>query len=459
MEIRPTQATPAAAGSSSAAGAARAESAATPQDAFLQGDGQPVKLIIQHQDAAKLAEMKAAILARSPQNHVTAELPLINGFAVEIAPDSSGVLPDLTKVAKDVKVHLDGEISIPPGETEDPFAPLMDNANVSLGVDKLWAKGITGKDVVVCVIDTGIAPHPDLRNKIVGFHDVVNGRAEPYDDQGHGTHVAGITAGDGTASQGRYKGVAPEAKLVGVKVLDGNGSGSFSDVIKGIQWAVENKDTHKINVINMSLGGGVREGYKDDPVAQAVEAAEAAGITPVIAAGNSGPRAGTIGTPAHAEHVITVGALDDRGTPERTDDQIARFSSRGPTRVDKLDKPDILAPGVNITAADSRGDGYRSLSGTSMATPFAAGVAALMIQAKPGITPEQVKQLMIKTADKLTPPQPPPPEGECPAPAPIGGTPAEGFGHVHQGAGVVDPVEAVEYLMTLSAAEGQPPQA
>lgn len=455
MEIRPTHA-PAVGAGSAPVGAARPQADEQPQDSWISSDGGPVRLIIQHQDAAKLEELKKAILAKSPQNQVTAELPLIHGFAVEVAADSTGVLPDLSKVAGDVKIHLDGEISIPPGEVEDPFRPLMDNANQTLGVDKLWAKGITGKDVVVAIIDTGIAPHPDVKDRIIAFHDLVNGRTEAYDDQGHGTHVAGITAGDGKSSEGRFKGVAPEAKLVGVKVLDGNGSGSFSDVIKGIQWAVENAKTHNIKVINMSLGGSVRQGYKDDPVAQAVEAAVAAGITPVIAAGNSGPRAGTIGTPAHAEHVITVGALDDKGTLDRTDDGIASFSSRGPSRIDKLDKPDILAPGVNITSLSNTGNGYRSLSGTSMATPFAAGVAALMIQAKPDITPERVKQMMIKTADKLTPPQPKPPEGECPAPLPIGGTPASGYGNTHQGAGVVDPVESVEYLLSLAQAQDTP---
>lgn len=457
MEIRPTQSLSLPGSAAAPASAARPQAEAVPQDSFTQGEG-PVRLIIQHDDAQKLEELKSAILAKNPNNQVTAELPLINGFAVEITPDENGVLPDLSKVDKNVQIHLDGMVSIPDGEmtSEDPIAPLMDAATPSMGVDKLWAKGITGKGVVMAVIDTGIAPHPDYKDRIVGFHDLVNGKTEAYDDQGHGTHCAGIAVGDGAASDGKYKGVAPEAKLVGVKVLDSRGSGTFANVIKGIQWAVENKEKFDISVISLSLGGGVRESYKKDPVAQAVEAAVAKGITTVVAAGNSGPRGGTIGTPAHAERVVTVGALDDKGTVDRTDDTVARFSSRGPTRVDKLDKPDILAPGVNITAADSRTGGYRSLSGTSMATPFAAGVAALMVQARPGITPEQVKQLMLKTADKLTPPAPPAPpppkEGETPAPpaapAPIGGTPPNGFGNSHQGAGVVDAVEAVEFLLT-----------
>ncbi len=447
MEIRPTQATPVNTGSAPTR-AARPQADEQPKDSWISSDGGPVRLIIQHEDQQKLEELKKAILAKNPQNQVTAELPLIHGFAVELTPDANGVLPELTKVAGDVRIHLDDEMSIPEGETQD-LGPLLDTAGPSLGVDKLWAKGITGKNVVVAVIDTGIAQHPDVKDRIIGFQDMVNGKTEAYDDQGHGTHCAGIVAGDGTASQGKYKGVAPEAKLIGVKVLDSRGSGSFSNVIKGIQWAVDNAKEKGINIISMSLGGRASKSYKDDPVAQAVEAAVKAGITPIIAAGNEGPSAGTIGTPAIAEHVITVGALDDKGTLDRSDDGIANFSSRGPSKFDKLDKPDILAPGVNITSLSNTGDGYRSMSGTSMATPFMAGVAALMVQAKPDITPEQLKQLSIKTADKLTPA----------APQPIGGSPAKGFEHTQQGAGVIDPVETVEYLLSLNPPKPAPPTA
>ncbi len=446
MEIRPTQASPVSTASAHA-GAARPQADEQPKDSWISSDGGPIRLIIQHEDQQKLEELKKAILAKNPQNHVTAELPIINGFAVELAPDAEGVLPELTKVAGDVRIHRDDEMSIPEGETQD-VGPLLDNASPTLGVDKLWAKGITGKDVVVAVIDTGIAQHPDVKDRIIGFQDMVNGKTEAYDDQGHGTHCAGIVAGNGTASAGKYKGVAPEAKLVGVKVLDSRGSGTFSNVIKGIQWAVDNAQQFGIKVISMSLGGRASQGYKDDPVAQAVEAAVKAGITPVIAAGNEGPSAGTIGTPAIAEHVVTVGALDDKGTLDRADDAIASFSSRGPSKYDKLDKPDILAPGVNITSLSNTGDGYRSMSGTSMATPYMAGVAALMVQARPEITPEQLKQLAIKTADKLTPP----------GPQPIGGTPAKGFEHTQQGAGVIDPVETVEYLLSLNPPKPAPPK-
>ncbi len=452
MEIRPTMTTPMYTGTANtgAVASANSESNNIPQEVFTASSNGPVSIIVQHDDAAKLAELKNSILAQNPNNRVTADLGLINGFAVEVNAGADGtILPDLNKVAGEgVSVFLDQQIGIPEKdmkELEDTFQPLMDNANVTLGVDTLHAKGITGKDTTICVIDTGIAQHPDVKDRIIGFKDMVNGRTEAYDDQGHGTHCAGIVAGDGSSSNGKFKGVAPEANLVGVKVLDSRGSGAFSNVIKGIQWAVEHKDEFSIDVISMSLGGYVQQSYKNDPVSQAVEAAVAAGITTVIAAGNEGPSAGTIGTPGNAPSAVTIGALDDKGTPDRSDDTIARFSSRGPSRIDKLDKPDVLAPGVNITSLSNQGSGYVSMSGTSMATPFAAGVAALMHQVKPDISPNQLKGLLLKTADKLEPKN----GGK------IGGTPQQGFGIDHQGAGVIDPVESVEYLVGLKGNQGR----
>ncbi|MBQ7528972.1 S8 family peptidase [bacterium] len=395
---------------------------------FTSSSNGPVNLIITNSDKTKLEELRAEILARNPQNQVTADLPLINGFAVSVTPGEDGsVLSNLSKLNEEgSSVFVDGKIGIPEGEREinDVMRPLMDNANITLGVDKLHEQGITGKGVTVCVIDTGIAPHADFEGRIVGFKDMVNGKTEPYDDQGHGTHCAGICAGSGKTSEGKFTGVAPEANLVGVKVLDRNGSGAFSNVIKGIQWAVEHKDEFSIDVISMSLGGYITQSYKDDPVVQAVEAANAAGVSCVIAAGNEGPSSGTIGSPGNAPSAITVGALDDKGTPEREDDTIAYFSSRGPSRIDKSEKPDILAPGVNITAASHRGNGYVTMSGTSMATPFAAGVDALMHQVKPDISPAETKEIMMKFADKL-----------------------EGLDKFQQGKGVIDPQENIDYLM------------
>lgn len=395
------------------------EKIAEPQDKLDFNSGR-VSLIMNADTPEALAELKEKVL-QNPENKITADLPLINGFAVETndpdiakcanktKPDSMEKL-DLSSIGLmkglegSVNVWKDGRISIPEpvANVERPEAnEKLDIAANTLGLNELWDKGITGKGTTICVIDTGMAQHPDYKDRIIGFKDFVNGKTEPYDDQGHGTHCTGITAGNGTASNGKYKGAAPEANLVGVKVLDRNGSGSFSDIIKGIQWAIENKEKFGIDVVSMSLGGPATQSASKDPVSLAAEKAVDAGLIMVVAAGNSGPGSGTIGTPANAENVITVGAMDDKGTLSRDDDTMAYFSSCGPTKYDGLVKPDIVAPGVNITSASNTGSGYVTMSGTSMATPLAAGVMALAAQVKPNVSPLELKEVAMKTADKL----------------------------------------------------------
>ena len=157
-----------------------------------------------------------------------------------------------------------------------------------------------GKGVTVAVVDTGIFAHPDFtvpENRIAAFVDLVNNRKDPYDDNGHGTHVAGIVAGNGSRSNGLYQGIAPAARLVGVKVLDAYGSGVLSNVIRGIQWCVRQKERLDIRVINLSLGAPAQDSFRDDPLCQAVQAAWQRGIVVCVAAGNDGPAAGTIATP------------------------------------------------------------------------------------------------------------------------------------------------------------------
>ncbi|HXE73978.1 MAG TPA: S8 family peptidase, partial [Candidatus Nitrosotenuis sp.] len=312
----------------------------------------------------------------------------------------------------------------------------------------VWAQGFTGKGIGVAVIDTGVYPHPDLEGRIVGFKDFVNGKTEPYDDNGHGSHVSGLVAGDGSKAGGKFKGTAPEANIIGVKVLDRMGGGSMANVIKGVQWCIENKDRYNIKVINMSLGAGSNQKEKDDIVALAVKACLDAGIVPVIAAGNSGPFKETIGTPAVARDVLTVGAYDDKNTPTLADDTMAFFSSRGPTTRDRNIKPDIASPGVQLVSLRSPGsmidgenvmhlgDYYVLLSGTSMATPVAAGVVADVIQANPNLTPREVIQIIKETA-----------------------RPQEGVPAIMQGHGLIDPAAAVRRALQLKAEAGtaQPP--
>lgn len=252
----------------------------------------------------------------------------------------------------------------------------------------------TRDDVVVAVIDTGIDPsHQDLAGKIIAWQDWINGRATPYDDHGHGTHVAGIAAGRGMGNPA-YTGVAPGASLIGLKVLNSAGSGSVSDVQAALEWCIANRERYNIRVISMSLGtSGPADGT--DGVSQAVNRAVAAGMAVVAAAGNGGPARATIGSPGAATGAITVAAMAD---PGEKGFYLAPFSSRGPTR-DGRSKPDIAAPGVNVMAPRAgTGNGYVAYSGTSMATPFVAGTVALLLAADPTLTPAGVRDILTRTA-------------------------------------------------------------
>lgn len=275
---------------------------------------------------------------------------------------------------------------------------------------------LTGKGVTIAVIDTGIYPHADLtnpENRITAFHDFINEQEDPYDDNGHGTHCAGIAAGNAHQSDGLYISPAPEASVIGLKVLDQDGSGRLSDIIQGISWCMEHKEEHNIRIISLSLGAQAFESYRDDPLAQAVQEAWHNGIVVCAAAGNSGPAPMTISTPAINPFIITVGSTADQNTEERTDDHIAEYSSRGPT-IDSLTKPDIYAPGtdiISLLAPDSaleaqysemlEGDDYIQMSGTSMATPICAGVVAQMLEANPALSPNDVKSILQTTAQPM----------------------------------------------------------
>ncbi|MEM2094015.1 MAG: S8 family serine peptidase [Candidatus Bathyarchaeia archaeon] len=250
-------------------------------------------------------------------------------------------------------------------------------------------------DIVIAVVDTGIdATHIDLdEGKVIGWVDLVNMRLEPYDDNGHGTHVSSIATGTGEGNPS-YRGVAPGAALVGVKVLDSSGTGYISDVNYGIQWVIDNKDVYGIEVMSLSLGiSGSSDGT--DSTSTLVNMAVANGIVAVVAAGNGGPRTYTIGSPAAAEQAITVGALAD---PSEKGFYLASFSSRGPTKDGRI-KPDVCAPGVSITAAKANsGNGYVTYSGTSMATPFVSGTVALILCTDPTLDPAQVKNILASSA-------------------------------------------------------------
>lgn len=272
---------------------------------------------------------------------------------------------------------------------------LMDIAAPTVGGYTAQDYGFTGKDIVAAVIDTGIYPHTDLiypENRIIGWYDLINERDTPYDDNGHGTHIAGIIAGNGTLSRGRYRGMAPEAKLVGVKALDRNGSGNTSDVIAAIEWCISNREQYQIRAINLSLGSIAQDSCRNDPLCRAATAAWKSGMVVCVAAGNDGPEPGTINTPGINSYVITVGNLDDNATIDWDDDRLNPSSSRGPT-IDNINKPDLLAPGTAINSLRVP-RGYRAFTGTSMATGVVTGAVLQLLQKYPDLKPNDLKRLL-----------------------------------------------------------------
>jgi serine protease AprX len=257
----------------------------------------------------------------------------------------------------------------------------------------------TAADTPIAIIDTGIdASHVDFAGgKILAWRDFISDRPEPYDDNGHGTHVASIAAGrrgDGSPRSDATLGVAPGAALVALKALRANGAGRSSDIAAALQFCIDEREQLGIRVVNMSLGSDGSSNGRDFS-SRMVDRAVLAGLVVVVAAGNAGPGPRTIGSPAAAAEAITVGSMAD---PNRGGWALSPFSSRGPTADGRV-KPDLCAPGEAILAARvGTVTGYRRHSGTSMATPFVAGVAALMLAANPALTPGEVKAILTRTA-------------------------------------------------------------
>ena len=451
---------------------------------------------------------KSVVEASGAQIHE--DLGLVGGYLASLSPKQASELekrgfrlvPD--KVENFLPptpggLNLDEEETAEPEaekKPSEPVGPWVPRAEMTAPrFDSELTRKYTGKGVTIAVLDTGVHPHPDFDGRLLGQVDFVQGLPIAYDDNGHGTHVSGCAAGDGTMSEGIHKGMASEANIIGVKVLAGSGSGRNSDIIKGIQWCIENKDELGIRVINMSLGGPSSKDWENDPINQAVKAAHEAGLVVLAAAGNEGPGRKTVGSPGNSPDAITVGAADDKDTPDPGDDTMADFSSRGPTK-DGRPKPDIIAPGEHIFAAMApstdkmksgmsngilhralagldkmpyetlaalpketfqamglgartiaafkedenaaqaefnrllsattrteihKSKAYQALPGPSMATPVAAGLVASMLQANPDLSPDQVREILTSTADKL---------------------PGK-WGPNSQGAGMIDPDEAL----------------
>ena len=283
-----------------------------------------------------------------------------------------------------------------------------------VNADQVWSQGTTGRGVTVAVLDSGVAADPDLvqpANRLLASVNFADQRLTS-DPGGHGTHVAGIVAGNGGRSGGLYVGVAPEANIVDVRVLSSSGSGRISSVVRGIEWVLAHRTVYNIRVLNLSFGAPARTSYRTDPMSAAVEIAWRRGLVVVVAAGNGGPAGGTVASPGIDPYAITVGATDDHGTISPRDDTLAPFSSWG--SADSSAKPDLVAPGrriISLRVAGSAldllypdrvvttpsGATYIRLSGTSMATPVVSGAVALLLERRPSLSPDQVKAILVAT--------------------------------------------------------------
>lgn len=331
--------------------------------------------------------------ATNLSSKIKTNLPLISGFAGNMSTD---IIYRLSTTKEVDYISFDSSVY-----------SLLDIATATMDAYFPRDKGYEGEGIGVAVIDTGVAPHEDLIkpfNRILAFKDFVNDKKIAYDDNGHGTHVAGIIGGNGHSSKGQFVGVAPKVNIIGIKALDENGGGSTSDIISALSYAIEVKDKYNIKIINLSLGTPATNSPDKDPLCKAVEKCVEAGIVVVTAAGNSGPTEKTILSPGVSRAVITVGAVDDKRTIETSDDSIAPFSSRGPTS-EGLQKPDLVAPGVNIKSlSNTKLDSYTSLSGTSMATPLISGSLALLYNKYGNLSPDEYKSKIIDACIALKEP-------------------------------------------------------
>ncbi len=259
----------------------------------------------------------------------------------------------------------------------------------------------TGQGIGVAILDTGIYPHLDFDNRITAFYDAVRRRPQPYDDNGHGTHISAIIGGSGKASDGRYCGIAPRCNLISVKVLDSKGNGFASDVLSGLRWLRRQKDHLGVRIVNISVGSYSRKNMSEDSaLVRGVDAAWDDGLVVVVAAGNNGPAPMTVTTPGISRKVITVGCSDDYKEVNVMGSRMVDYSGRGPTR-NCICKPEIIAPGAGIISCSNEGRRYTVKSGTSMSTPIVAGAIALLLEKYPAMTNRDVKLRLRERAVDL----------------------------------------------------------
>ena len=250
----------------------------------------------------------------------------------------------------------------------------------------------------MCILDTGIYEHIDFTGRIWAFFDFLAFKKRPYDDNGHGTHVAGLVAGDGTASMGKYRGAAPGCGIIALKVLDRYGNGSQDDVLRALRWIRENRQQYRIRVVNISVGTTCNSKRNHARLLESVEQLWDEGVVVVTAAGNQGPRPGSITAPGSSKKVITVGSSDLL-------EGRSAISGRGPTE-ECVCKPDIVAPGNKImSCVPGKPYSYGVKSGTSMSTPLVTGAIACALEKNPALTNTDIKTMLMNSADDMGLPQ------------------------------------------------------
>jgi serine protease AprX len=380
---------------------------------FTATGGGLVRVIVQGSAPGGRAAEQAVVRVGGRVNR---RLPIVDGVAATVPRAALAALaafPGVAAVTPDAKLHAQ---AVPPASQNETGVRSVYPQVVR--ADAVWQAGRTGAGVTVALVDTGVQEVADLAGRVVPVANRA-GATSPcmnlseerdcIDSYGHGTFVAGTIAGNGAASGGRWKGAAPGARILSVKIAGRDGTADVSNALAGIQWVVSFQDTYNIRVLNLSLGTDSTQTYARDPLNYAVERAWDAGVTVVVSASNRGPAPGTISKPGDDPFVVTVGAIDDRGTTGLGDDVLPNFSSHGPTAADGIAKPDLVAPGGHIVSLRAVGseidtqfpnyvDGsYRKGSGTSMSAGIVSGIAALLLQANPSWTPDRIKYALRAT--------------------------------------------------------------
>ncbi|MFN8440124.1 MAG: S8 family peptidase [Caldilineaceae bacterium] len=422
------------------------------QQMAVKSPKQTVAVIVQKSEPSKQADDLVTLLG----GKITRDLHIINGFVAEMSASAAVELANSDSVRW---VSLDSPMvetakgNPTPTPTPSPTyrlsTPNLKTVyNQEIGADKLWAEGYQGSGVTVAVVDSGVAiASPDLTKssqRVLAMSIFAGGASTTNPDMfGHGTHIAGTIGGDGYSSNGGYIGVAPKVNLVSVKVSDDTGIATASSVVAGLQWVNDNAVKYNIRVVNLSLNATVTQSYNVDPIDAAVEILWFNKIVVVVSAGNNGSAA--LYPPANDPFVITVGAVDDKGTVSIGDDIVTNFSAYG-TTADGFAKPDLVAPGNNIISINSGSysvlakahpaniveTNYFRMSGTSTAAPIVSGAVALLLQDEPGLNPDQVKYRLKDTANKSWP----------------------GYNSAQAGAGMLDAYAAVKGTTTQTANTG-----